>query len=297
MIDRELASKIRRIKISTGRNVSSTFAGEYTSAFKGHGMEFEEVRSYQPGDDIKTIDWNVTARTGEPYIKRFREERELTVLLVIDLSASGDFGSTGKTRNDIAAEICAVLSFSAIKNNDRVGLIVFTDHVEMFIPPGKGLTHTMRIIREILAFNPKGKQTSISSALDFLGKVQKRNAVVFLISDFIDRGYEKKMTIMAGKHDLVAMSISDPIEYNLPNCGLVTIRDGESGKFKTFDSSNPVLRGQWKKQYRERIEGLKKTMLSLGMDHVHLDIGQDWIHTLSLFFISRQSRILRGKRT
>lgn len=295
MIDKELASKIRRIRITTGRNVSSTFAGEYTSAFKGHGMEFEEVRAYLPGDEIKSIDWNVTARTGEPYIKRFREERELTVLLVLDLSASGNFGSTGKKRNDIAAEICAVLSFSAIRNNDRVGLIVFTDHVEMFIPPGKGLTHTMRIIREILAFNPQGKKTSINNALTYLGKVQRRNAVVFLISDFIDTGYEKNLRIMAEKHDLVALSVSDPIEAELPDCGLVTIRDSETGHFRTFDTSNRFLQKEWKRYSAEKIGNLKKMMTSMGLDHVHIDTGTDWIHTLSLFFLRRQNR-MEGRR-
>ncbi|MBB6478755.1 DUF58 domain-containing protein [Spirochaeta isovalerica] len=295
MIDRELAAKIRRIQIQTGRNVSSTFAGEYTSAFKGHGMEFEEVRAYQPGDDIKSIDWNVTARTGEPYIKRFREERELTVILVLDLSASGNFGSTGKKRNDIAAEICAVLSFSAIKNNDRVGLLVFTEEVEMFIPPGKGLTHTMRIIREILAFNPVGKGTSINNALAYLGKVQRKNAVVFLISDFIDEGFEKNLKMMSEKHDLVAISVSDPLERELPDCGLVTIRDAETGQFRTFDSSNRKVRAQWTKAAEGRIQLVRKLMTSLGLDHVHLDTGKDWIHTLSVFFIGRQTRLERRR--
>jgi len=295
MIDKELASKIRRIQIKTGRNVSSAFAGEYNSAFKGHGMEFEEVRAYQPGDDIKSIDWNVTARTGEPYIKRFREERELTVLLMVDLSASGNFGSTGKKRNDVAAEICAVLSFSAIRNNDRVGLLVFTDEVETFISPGKGLTHVMRIIREILAFNPKGKGTSIEKAMNYLGKVQRKNSVVFLISDFIDNGYEQSLKIMAEKHDLVALSITDPLEMDLPDCGLVTIRDGESGHFRTIDSSSKLVRKEWKKASLLRIGSLKKKMTSMGMDHVHLDTGSDWIHSLSLFFMKRQHRIEVGR--
>lgn len=291
MIDKELAGKIRKIRIATRKNVSSTFAGEYTSAFKGHGMEFEEVRAYQPGDDIKSIDWNVTARTGEPYIKRFREERELTVLLVLDLSASGNFGSTGKKRNDIAAEICAVLSLSAIKNNDRVGLIVFTDHVEMFIPPGKGLTHTMRIIREILAFNPRGKKTSINTALSYLGKIQRRNAVVFLISDFIDTAFEQTMRTLSKKHDFVAVSISDPVEKELPDCGLVTIRDGESGLYTTIDSSDSNVRLQWKKKGIQRIKDLEKLMKSMGLEHVHLDTGADWVHTLSLYFINREKRL------
>jgi len=295
MIDRELAAKIRRIQIKTGRNVSSTFAGEYTSAFKGHGMEFEEVRAYQPGDDIKSIDWNVTARAGEPYIKRFREERELTVLLMVDLSASGNFGSTGKKRNDIAAEICAVLSFSAVKNNDRVGLLVFTDHVEKYITPSKGMTHIMRIIREILAFNPRGKGTSIDNALSYLGKVQRKNAVVFLISDFIDEGYEKKLKIMAEKHDLVALSVTDPLETELPDCGLITIRDGETGFFRTVDSSSKKVRNKWKKASFARIGKLKKDMASMGMDHVHLNTGSDWIHSLSLFFMNRQHRIEAGR--
>ncbi|MBI9098760.1 MAG: DUF58 domain-containing protein [Spirochaetaceae bacterium] len=295
MIDKELAAKIRRIQIKTGRNVSSTFAGEYTSAFKGHGMEFEEVRAYQPGDDIKSIDWNVTARTGEPFIKRFREERELTVLLLVDLSASGNFGSTGRKRNDIAAEICAVLSFSAIKNNDRVGLLVFTDEVETFIAPAKGMTHIMRIIREILAFNPKGKGTSIDKALTYLGKVQRKNAVVFLISDFIDQGYERKLKIMAEKHDLVALSVTDPLELELPDCGLITIRDGETGYCRTIDSSSKVVRQEWKRHSLERIGNLKKNMISMGMDHVHLNTGSDWIHSLSLFFMKRQHRIEAGR--
>ena len=295
MIDKELAAKIRRIQIKTGRNVSSSFAGEYTSAFKGHGMEFEEVRAYQPGDDIKSIDWNVTARTGEPFIKRFREERELTVLLMVDLSASGNFGSTGRKRNDIAAEICAVLSFSAIKNNDRVGLLVFTDEVETFIAPAKGMTHIMRIIREILAFNPKGKGTSIDKALTYLGKVQRKNAVVFLISDFIDQGYERKLKIMAEKHDLVALSVTDPLELELPDCGLITIRDGETGYCRTIDSSSKVVRQEWKRHSLERIGNLKKNMMSMGMDHVHLNTGSDWIHSLSLFFMKRQHRIEAGR--
>lgn len=295
MIDKELAAKIKRIQIKTGRNVSSTFAGEYTSAFKGHGMEFEEVRAYQPGDDIKSIDWNVTARTGEPFIKRFREERELTVLLMVDLSASGNFGSTGKKRNDIAAEICAVLSFSAIRNNDRVGLLVFTDEVESYIAPAKGMTHIMRIIREILAFNPKGRGTSIEKALIYLGKVQKKNAVVFLISDFIDSGYEKKLKVMAEKHDLVALSLSDPLETELPDCGLITLRDGETGYFRTVDTSSSLVRKEWKKASLFRIQKLKKEMLTMGMDHVHLDTGSDWIHTLSLFFMKRQHRIEVGR--
>lgn len=295
MIDRELAAKIRRIQIKTGRNVSSTLAGEYTSAFKGQGMEFEEVRAYQPGDDIKSIDWNVTARAGEPYIKRFREERELTVLLMVDLSASGNFGSTGKKRNDIAAEICAVLSFSAIRNNDRVGLLVFTDQVETFIAPGKGMTHIMRIIREILAFNPSGKGTSIENALTYLGKVQKKKAVVFLISDFIDSGYERKLKIMAEKHDLVALSLTDPLESELPNCGLVTIRDGETGYFRTIDSSSKAVRKEWKKASIMRIDKLRKDMLSWGLDYVHLNTGTDWVHSLSLFFMNRQHRIEAGR--
>jgi uncharacterized protein (DUF58 family) len=295
MIDKELAAKIRRIQIKTGRNVSSTFAGEYTSAFKGHGMEFEEVRAYQPGDDIKSIDWNVTARTGEPFIKRFREERELTVLLLVDLSASGDFGSSGKKRNDIAAEICAVLSFSAIRNNDRVGLLVFTDEVETYIAPSKGMTHIMRIIREILAFNPRGKGTSIEKALTYLGKVQRKNAVVFLISDFLDKGYEKSLKVMSEKHDLVALSITDPLELELPDCGLITVRDGETGHFRTIDSSSRLVRKEWKKASLLRIQSLKKSMTSMGMDHVHLNTGTDWIHSLSLFFMKRQHRIEVGR--
>ena len=221
MIPKELVKKIRYIQIYTSKAVNDVLAGEYHSVFKGQGMEFDEVRAYQPGDDIRTIDWNVTARTGHPYVKRYVEEREITVFFLVDLSASGSFGSTGKLKNEIAAEFCALLAFSAIKNNDKVGLIVFTDTIELFIPPAKGTSHVLRLIRELLYFDSGSKQqspgTDIALALDYLGRVLHKRGVVFLVSDFLDQDFEKPLGVLARRHDLIAVTVSDPREYLLPN--------------------------------------------------------------------------------
>ena len=228
MISKELIKKIRYIQIYTSKAVKDVLAGEYHSVFKGQGMEFDEVRAYQPGDDIRTIDWNVTARTGHPYVKRYVEEREITVFFLVDLSASGAFGSRKKLKNEIAAEFCALLAFSAIKNNDKVGLIVFTDVIELFIPPAKGTSHVLRLIRELLYFDP-GKQrlragTDIALALDYLGRVLHKRGVVFLVSDFLDKNFQKPLSVLARRHDLIAATVSDPCELTLPDVGLLEIR-------------------------------------------------------------------------
>src|ERR1041385_4921719 len=216
MIPREILKKVRQIEIRTNREVTDVLGGQYHSVFKGHGMEFEEVREYLPGDEVRSIDWNVTARFGHPYVKKFKEERELTVMLVVDVSASGQFGSVRQTKNELAAELAAVLAFSAIRNNDKGGLIMFTDTVELFVPPKKGRRHVLRVIREILAFQPKGRGTNVGLALDYLRQVTPRRGVTFLLSDFQDKDFRKKLQIAGRRHDLVALSLRDPREEQLP---------------------------------------------------------------------------------
>ena len=243
MIPRELAKKIRYIQIYTSKAVNDVLAGEYHSVFKGRGMEFEEVREYQPGDDVRSIDWNVTARMGEPFVKRFREERELTVMFVVDLSASGDFGSADKLKNEVAAEICALLAFSAIKNNDKVGLIVFTDTVELFVPPAKGTTHVLRLIRDLLRLQaaagaaPTSRRRSTTSA-----RSRARQAVVFLVSDFLEAGFEKPLRMVGKRHDVIAVSIADPVEVRMPDVGLVELEDAETGELIEIDTGSAAVR-------------------------------------------------------
>ncbi|MBN2442477.1 MAG: DUF58 domain-containing protein [Spirochaetales bacterium] len=291
MIPKELAKKIRYIQIFTTKTVNNVFAGEYESAFKGHGMEFEDVREYQPGDEVRSIDWNVTARTGKPYIKRFIEERELTIMFLVDLSASGTFGSIEKTKNEIAAEICALIAFSAIKNNDKVGLIVFTDVVEMFISPKKGMTHVLRLIRELLYFKPRKAQTNIQEGLAYLGRVMRKKAVVFLVSDFLESDYEKQMRIMGKRHDLIAVSITDPREMTLPPVGLLELEDAETGELIVIDTSDPGIRKQYEKQGKERASGLNKLFRSMGVDQIDIRTDKDYVSTLMRFFLEREKRL------
>ena len=288
-MERELIKKLRRIEIITGRRVNSTFAGEYQSAFKGKGMEFEEVRLYQPGDDIRDIDWNVTARSGEPHIKRFREERELTVFLLVDFSESGLFGSTGKDKRETAAELAAVLAFSAIRNNDRVGLIGYTDRVELFVPAAKGSRHALRIIRDVLGHEPQGRGTSLNSALEYLGKVQQKTAVVFMISDFYDRDYEKRLSPLALRHDITAMMLTDKRERELPRAGLISLIERETGRRRIVDSGSEKVRRQWAALSAERLEILTRTMARRGIPLVNLDSSGDWIKELSLYFLNKHA--------
>jgi len=290
MIPKEILKKVRQIEIRTGRLVNDVFAGKYESVFKGRGMEFHEVREYVPGDDIRSIDWNVTARTGSPYVKKFVEERELTVLLMADLSSSGDFGTKNKMKKEIMAEIGAVLAFSAIKNNDKVGLLLFTDHVEKFIAPKKGKAHVLRVIRELLYYKPKGKKTSINTAIEYLGKVLKKKAVIFLISDFMDSDYEKRLRILNKRHDIIAIPISDPRETSFPDVGLIEFEDAETGEVVYLDTADNLLKKEFKKRKYSFIEERNRIFRSVGVDSVEISTVKSYIKPLMLFFRKRAKR-------
>ncbi|MCJ7603421.1 MAG: DUF58 domain-containing protein [Desulfobulbaceae bacterium] len=290
MINSELAGKIRTIRIYTNKAVNDILAGEYESVFKGRGMEFDEVRPYQPGDDIRTIDWNVTARTGHPYVKQYVEERELTIFFLVDLSASGAFGSKHRLKNEVAAELCALLAFSAIKNNDKVGLIAFTDTVEMFIPPKKGSTHVLRLIREILSFAPERGGTNIAASLHFFGRITHKRSVAFLVSDFIDQDFFSPMRIIARRHDLIAVSITDPREQELPEAGLIELEDAETGKRMMIDSSSPEVRRAFAASAARRLNDLAGQFAAMGVDHIPLQTTHDYVLDLVRFFRMRERR-------
>ena len=290
MIPAELAKKIRYIQIYTSKAVNDNLAGEYESLFKGRGMEFQEVREYQIGDDIRTIDWNVTARTGDPYVKLFKEERELTVMFLVDLSASGAFGSTRQIKNEAAAEICALLAFSAIKNNDKVGLIVFTDQVEMFIPPEKGTTHVLRLIRELLNYRPEKGKTDLVAGMDYLGRILHKKSVVFLVSDFQSEGFEKQLSILGKRHDLIAVSITDPREISMPNIGLIQLEDAETGEMVLIDTGSASFRKRYEQLGGARLDSLKKLFRSMDIDHIDIRTGEDYVFDLVKFFRNRERR-------
>jgi uncharacterized protein (DUF58 family) len=286
----ELAKNVRYIEITTRKAVTATFAGEYASAFKGRGVEFDEVREYQSGDDVRTIDWKVTARTGRLHTRRYMEERELTVILLADLSASGVFASGTRSRNETAAEICALLAFSAIANHDRVGLVIFTDEVELFIPPRKGDRHVLRLIREILSFNPSGKRTGIKAALEALATLVKRRAVVFLVSDFIDAGYERQIKISAKRHDLIALWLYDAVEMEWPAVGLVELEDAETGERVLVDTADAAVRRAFREMGTGKERGLRDLCVEAGIDLVPLAVGSDYVAPLGRFFMSRRRR-------
>lgn len=290
MIPKEIIQKIRRIEIKTGRLVSDVFSGQYESVFKGRGMEFSEVREYEPGDDIRTIDWNVTARYGKPFVKKFIEERELTVMLLVDASASGRFGTSERMKEELAAELAAVLAFSAIKNNDKVGMIIFTDRVEKYIMPKKGRTHILRIISEILFFKPAHKNTDITSALEYLNEVAKRKSVVFLISDFIGQGFEKALGITNKKHDVIAMTITDPREKELPAIGFIELEDSESGEYIMIDTRDKGMRDNYAGLSMKRIEDRKKLFRRMGLDNVDFYTDKPYVEPLIRFFEMRARR-------
>jgi len=290
MINSELAAKIRAIRIYTNKAVNDILAGEYESVFKGRGMEFDEVRAYQPGDDIRTIDWNVTARTGHPYVKQYVEERELTIFFLVDLSASGAFGSGQRLKNEVAAELCALLAFSAIKNNDKVGLIAFTDTVELFIPPKKGTTHVLRLIREILSFSPQRGRTNIAASLHFFGRITHKRSVAFLVSDFIDQDFFSPMRIIARRHDLIAVSITDPRERELPAAGLIELEDAETGERLLIDSSSPEVRRAFAASAARRLSELAGQFAAMGVDHIPLQTSEDYVFDLVRFFRMRERR-------
>ena len=293
MIPKELLKKVRQIQIRTSHRVDDLLCGQYQSAFKGRGMEFEEVRSYQVGDDVRSIDWNVTARHGEPFIKLFREERELTAMLLVDLSASQRIGTEGQLKRQLVAEIGATLAFSAIRNGDKVGMIGFSDEIEKVIPARKGKKHVLRVIRELLYCEPVGYGTNITRALQHLTRTQKRRAVVFLISDFQDQQYERAMRIAGRKHDIVPIVISDRIESELPNVGLLPLQDVETGKTVLVDTSSRRVRRQYRMKTAKRDEARANAFGKLRMDPVLIHTGQDIVDPLHQYFRRRERRRAR----
>jgi len=293
MLTRELFKKIKKIEIKTSRLVNDVFSGEYHSIFRGRGMEFSEVREYTPGDDIRNIDWNVTARYNHPYVKIFREERELTVMLLVDLSASGDFGSYQRMRREISAEIAAVLAFSAARNNDKVGLLLFTDKIEKFIPPKKGRYHVLRIIREVLYFKPEGKKTHIAGAVDYMLQVIKKKSVMFLISDFLDKDFQIPMGLAANKHDLIAVEIFDPLERRIPKSGIVNLIDLETGREMLVDFSDSNNRRNLAVKAETRRAELHNYFKRHKIDTIEIGTDQDYAEPLYRFFEKRARRIRR----
>ncbi len=290
MIPKEIFKQVKRIEIRTNRLVTDLFGGEYESIFKGRGIEFADVREYVPGDDIRTIDWNVTARSGHPFVKKYVEERELTVLFVVDGSSSQRFGSTSKLKSTIAAEISALLAFAAIRNNDKVGLLIYTDQVEKFVPLKKGKSHALRVIREILYFEPKGKKTNLKVALEHLQKVLKRSAIIFIISDFIDSGYEKAIGILEKKHDLVAIHLIDPREETLPAKGILEMEDAETGEILLVNLGSKNVREEYARLQKLRIEKINKVFLKAGVDKITVRANSSYVDELVKFFQKRERR-------
>jgi uncharacterized protein (DUF58 family) len=291
MLPKEIIKKIRRIQITTNRMVSDVFAGEYQSVFKGRGMEFDEVREYQPGDEVRDIDWNVTARYGRPFIKKFVEEREQTVMLLVDASGSSRFGCRDRFKSELAAELCAVLAFSAIRNKDKVGLIIFTDRIEKFVPPAKGSRHVLRVIREVLYFQPEGEGTDISLALDYLNRVTRRRSIAFLVSDFEADGYEKTLTIANKRHDMIAVIVKDPRERELPPVGLINLRDAETGEDCLVDTSDTNLRQQYREEEERKEEATVKLLRGGGIDFMRVSTDQPYVPELMRFFKRRERKI------
>ncbi len=293
MLTTDLMNKIRHIELRTRRLVNDSFAGEYHSVFKGRGMEFDEVRLYQPGDEIRTIDWNVTARTGSAYVKRYVEERELTVMLVVDMSASEDFGSVNRFKRELAAEITAVLSFAATTNNDKVGLLIFTDQIELFIPPRKGRKHVLRLVRELLAFEPQGKGTDIKLALDTVNQILKRKSILFLVSDFLadPNGYRKELSMSNKRHDVIAVDLSDPMESGIVNVGLVAMEDPETGRVAWVDTADKGWRDAFHARLAQQEAAKKRAFMQTGVDRIDIQTNEDYTAPLTTFFQQRSQRI------
>ncbi len=300
-LTKEILKKVRRIEVRTRRMVDDTLAGSYHSVFKGRGMNFDEVREYVPGDDIRSIDWNVTARTGVPHIKKFTEERELTIMLMIDISGSGGFGSGDQSKREMMAELGSVFAFSAVRNNDKVGLVLFSDFVELFIPPAKGRSHILRVIREILFFQPKGKGTDIGDALDFVNRLMKRKCVTFLISDFCLPGdYDEslqqirpKLQITGRRHDLITVSVTDPRERQLPDVGRITLEDAETGEQIIINTADSWTRQAYENLATERMQRFSHTVRSAGIDLLELSTDTPYLSELMGFFSSRKKRLAR----
>ena len=287
----EILKKIRALEIKTRGLVETAFAGDYHSVFKGRGMNFEDVREYQPGDEIRAIDWNVTARMGSAFVKKFTEERELTVMLIVDVSASGDFGSTTQSKRELAAEVACLLAFSAIRNNDKVGLLLFTDQVELFIPPKKGRSHTLRLIREILFFAPEGRGTEPALALDYLNKIVTRRAVVFFISDFQAQDFSQALAVTSRRHDFIAMQIHDEREKAFPNIGIITLEDAETGEQIEVNTADRSTRARFNDLATRQQAELLRTLRRNNIDTVALRTGDDYLPALRTFFKQRERRL------
>jgi uncharacterized protein (DUF58 family) len=290
VLSREQFRAVRKIQIRTSHLVSDLFAGQYQSVFKGRGMEFAEVRLYQPGDDVRTIDWNVTARTGTPHVKRFAEERELTVMLVVDASASTIFGSRRQTKQALAAELGALLAFSAITNNDKVGLVMFTDRIELALPPRKGNRHVLRVIREILSLRPVGRGTDVAAALEHLGRVTKRRCVVFLVSDFLTPGWRRALRVAARRHDVVAVVLEDPREAELPSVGLVELEEAESGTRYVVDTRDPRVRDGFARRAALARAERDRELRACDVDAVVVGTDRGYVEALLRFFRMRERR-------
>jgi uncharacterized protein (DUF58 family) len=290
MTTKELLKKVRRVHIRTLHMANDVFAGQYHSAFKGRGMEFEEVREYEPGDDVRTIDWNVTARAGKPFVKRFREERELTVMLVVDVSQSQGFGTQTQLKRELVAEVCATLAFSAISNNDKIGLIAFSDRIEKYVPPKKGTSHVLRCVRELLSLEAKGHRTDVSAALDYLNLVVTRKAVVFVVSDFQATGYERPMRIARRRHDIIPITVTDHREVELPNVRFMDLVDGETGELITVDTSSRAFRDEYRRRAQGVFDSRKKEFRRMRIDAIDLFTGQSFVEPLQRFFHARETR-------
>jgi len=297
----DILQKVRQLEIRTRQMVTDSLAGNYQSVFKGSGMNFDEVREYLPGDEIRSIDWNVTARTGSPHVKKFVEERELTIMLMIDISASGDFGSVERSKRELMAELGSIIAFSAVRNNDKVGLILFSDFIELYIPPNKGRSHILRLIREILYYRPRGKKTDLGLPVDFVVNVCKRKAVTFLISDFCLSGdfdeqldaLKTKLMICNRRHDLISVIVTDPREHELPDCGCITVEDAETGAQVELNTSNPAVRKQWAHGAQTRAQRLNRMLGSAGIDRLELGTDRSYLEPLLAFFGARKRRLAR----
>ncbi|MBV7339657.1 DUF58 domain-containing protein [Chloroflexi bacterium TSY] len=295
MLSSELIRKLQQIEIRTRHLVNDSFAGEYHSVFKGRGMEFDEVRPYQPGDEIRTIDWNVTARMGDPYVKRYVEERELTVLFVVDASGSEDVGSVERFKRELAAELTSVLAFAATTNHDKAGLLIFTDQVELFIPPRKGRKHVLRIVRELLAFESQSRGTDLRLAFDTVNRILKRRSIVFFVSDFIadPESYQRALSVTNRRHDVVAIELQDPLERQIANVGLLALEDAESGELIWIDTGH----GGWRREFQQRVDSDEQVKQQLfrraNVDHMVITTGADYTGPLTSFFQRRAQRLAR----
>ena len=290
MLTKELLKLVRQIEIRTKGLVNQVFSGEYHSVFKGRGMEFSEVREYQFGDDIRNIDWNVTARFGHPFVKIFEEERELTVILMVDLSGSQMFGSLSKTKQRVAAELSAILAFSALKNNDKVGLILFTDKIEKFVPPRKGNKHVLRIIRDVLSFEPEGNRTNLRTALEFMNGAIKKRSIVFLLSDFMDEGYEKILRVVGKKNDLIGIVIDDRRELEIPKMGLIKLTDAETNQERWIDTSSQSVQNALHRRRKQIAEKRNSLFISSRLDSIYVQAGSNYVTSLVNFFRLRERR-------